>query len=119
MLKPTLLGTGLILLLAVTATIPFATIGHAQSNARVFELRTYTCNEGKLEALQKRFREHTTALFEKHGMTNIGYWVPQDPPRSQIRLFICWLIPAGKRRRRIGMRSGTTLNGRRFRPNPN
>jgi hypothetical protein len=71
------------LLLAVTGTATIVTIGRAQSNARVFELRTYTCNEGKLEALQKRFREHTTRLFEKHGMTNIGYWVPQDPPRSQ------------------------------------
>lgn len=49
----------------------------------MFELRTYTCNEGKLEALQTRFREHTMKLFEKHGMTNIGYWVPQDAPRSQ------------------------------------
>ncbi len=29
---------------------------------------------GKMAALQERFREHTTALFEKHGMKNIGYW---------------------------------------------
>jgi hypothetical protein len=49
----------------------------------VFELRTYTTNEGKLEALHKRFREHTTKLFEKHGMMNIGYWTPQDAPLSQ------------------------------------
>lgn len=55
----------------------------AQSPGRVFELRTYTCNEGKLEALQTRFREHTMQLFEKHGMTNVGYFVPQDAPRSQ------------------------------------
>ena len=49
---------------------------------RVFELRTYITHEGKLEALQARFRNHTTRLFEKHGMTNIGYWVPQDAPQS-------------------------------------
>jgi hypothetical protein len=54
----------------------------AQSGPRVFELRTYTTNDGKLEALKTRFRDHTTKLFEKHGMTNIGYWVPQDAPRS-------------------------------------
>lgn len=48
--------------------------------SRVFELRTYIAPEGKLEALHARFRQHTLKLFEKHGMTNIGYWVPQDEP---------------------------------------
>lgn len=47
---------------------------------KVFELRTYYTHPGKLPDLQARFRNHTTALFEKHGMTNIGYWVPQDEP---------------------------------------
>jgi hypothetical protein len=28
--------------------------------------------------LLKRFREHTTALFERHGMVNVGYWLPAD-----------------------------------------
>src|SRR3954452_1052531 len=50
---------------------------------RVFEIRTYTTEPGKLPDLLKRFRDHTTKLFEKHGMTNIGYWVPTDEPRSQ------------------------------------
>jgi hypothetical protein len=54
----------------------------AQSEARVFELRTYTTHEGKLPSLQARFRDHTMRLFEKHGMTNVGYWTPQDPPAS-------------------------------------
>jgi hypothetical protein len=43
---------------------------------RVFELRIYTTLEGRLPALQKRFREHTTRLFAKHGMTNIVYLTP-------------------------------------------
>jgi hypothetical protein len=46
---------------------------------RVFEMRTYHANPGKLEALHARFRDHTTRIFEKHGMTNVGYWVPIDP----------------------------------------
>ncbi|MEJ7710999.1 MAG: NIPSNAP family protein [Pyrinomonadaceae bacterium] len=54
----------------------------AASAERVFEIRTYTTNEGKLEALNKRFRNHTTKLFERHGMTNVGYWVPEDAPLS-------------------------------------
>ncbi len=51
---------------------------------RVFELRTYTTNEGKLPDLLKRFREHTTQIFEKHGMTNIGYWVPKEKPNTLV-----------------------------------
>lgn len=46
------------------------------ADAPVYELRIYVCNEGKLPDLLKRFRDHTVKLFEKHGMTNIGYWVP-------------------------------------------
>ena len=49
---------------------------------RLFEIRTYTTEPGKLDALNARFREHTTKLFEKHGMTNIGYWTPVDDPRA-------------------------------------
>jgi hypothetical protein len=66
-------------LAAATVAIPNA---RAQDH-RVFELRTYTCNEGKLPDLLARFRNHTTKIFERHGMTNIAYWVPQDEPNSQ------------------------------------
>jgi hypothetical protein len=54
-----------------------------QAENRVFELRTYTSKEGKLENVLARFRDHTTKLFEKHGMQNIGYWVAADAPASQ------------------------------------
>jgi hypothetical protein len=63
--------------------------GHSQASAdaasksRVFEIRTYTTEPGKLDALNARFRNHTMKLFEKHGMTNIGYWTPEDAPLSQ------------------------------------
>ena len=57
---------------------PVATV-HAAGN-RVFEMRTYTAAPGKFDALNARFRDHTLKLFEKHGMKNIGYWVPQDAP---------------------------------------
>ena len=66
--------------MAASITIPSAV---AQEHGRVFELRTYTCNEGKLPDLLARFRNHTTRLFEKHGMTNIAYWVPQDSPAHE------------------------------------
>ena len=57
-------------------------VAEAQSN-RIFELRTYTANPGRLDALNSRFRDHTIRIFEKHGMTNIGYWTPQDAPLSE------------------------------------
>ena len=49
---------------------------------QVFELRTYTAAEGKFDDLLARFRDHTLRIFEKHGMTNVGYWTPQDEPLS-------------------------------------
>ena len=49
---------------------------------RVFELRTYTAAPGRLENLNARFRDHTLKLFEKYGMTNVGYWVPLEGPRA-------------------------------------
>jgi hypothetical protein len=57
-----------------------ASVAQAQAGNRVFELRTYTAPDGKLPELQARFRNHTMRIFEKHGMKNVGYWVPQDAP---------------------------------------
>ena len=62
----------------------FASFAFAQT--RVFELRTYTCNEGKLDALKARFRDHTIEIFKRHGMESIGYWIPQDPEKSKTTL---------------------------------
>ena len=53
---------------------------------KVYEMRTYTCNEGKLPDLMKRFREHTIDIFKRHGMESVGYWVPQDPEKSKTTL---------------------------------
>ncbi len=50
----------------------------AAAGSRVFELRTYVTNEGKLDALDARFRSHTIKLFKKHGMTNLPYFHPTD-----------------------------------------
>ena len=56
------------------------TAAQAQVANRVFELRTYTAPDGKLPDLNARFRNHTMRIFQKHGMSNVGYWVPQDAP---------------------------------------
>ena len=53
-------------------------------DSRCFELRTYTPMPGKLEALNARFRDHTTALFKKHGMENVAYWISTDGPTNKL-----------------------------------
>lgn len=63
-----------------------ATLAQEMPRTPVFELRTYTTNDGKLDDLHARFREHTMVLFEKHGMHNVGYWVPDDQPNTLIYL---------------------------------
>ena len=79
-----LVPLGLVILgFVIGVWVTRATSGQAAAKNRVFELRTYTTNEGKLAALQARFRDHTTKLFEKHGMQNVGYWTPQEAPASQ------------------------------------
>ena len=64
----------LVLTLFVTALSVFAADKPREN--RCYELRTYFAAPGKLDALNARFRNHTCKIFEKHGMVNIGYWVP-------------------------------------------
>ena len=72
-----------ILLSLVFSLVFVAGMVLAQTGKRIFEIRTYTAHEGKLDALNARFRDHTTKLFEKHGMQNIGYWTPTDGAQSK------------------------------------
>jgi hypothetical protein len=82
---------------------------HAAAADRVFELRTYTTPPGKLDALKARFRDHTVKLFEKNGMTNIGYWVPQDKPLGDSTLIYLIAHPS---------REAATKNWAAFRADP-
>jgi hypothetical protein len=69
-----------------------------QASTRVFELRTYTAPDAeKFAMLNARFREHTTRLFEKHGMTNIGYWTPVDAPNTLIYIVAHQSMEAAKK----------------------
>ena len=49
-------------------------------DATVFELREYHANEGKLDTLLARFRDHTIAIFNRHHMESVAYWTPTDDP---------------------------------------
>src|ERR1700752_4641193 len=62
-------------------------LGRSATPQHVYELRMYKVNEGKMDALIARFGDHTDAIFKRHNMKSIGYWVPEDAPESQ-NLFI-------------------------------
>ena len=72
-------GAGLAGLQSATTAAPAA----VQASTRVFELRTYTANAGKFDAMKARFREHILPLFKKHNLTVVGFWTPADPPLSE------------------------------------
>ena len=67
------------LLFLASATLVAEPVKKAPAGTgRVFELRTYTASPGRLDALNARFRDHTVALFKKHGMEVVGFWEPLD-----------------------------------------
>src|SRR5579871_3187496 len=65
---------------------------------RFFEMRKYTANPGKLDALHARFRDHTNPLFIKHGIHIIGFWVPTDEKLSQNTLIYILAYPSKEAR---------------------
>jgi hypothetical protein len=63
-------------LLFTALVLAFLNTAQAQTQERIYELRTYVTNKGKLDTLLARFRDNTCRIFEKYGIQNIGYWVP-------------------------------------------
>ena len=76
-------------LCGVAAVVAFDKLraSNTDSPHHVYELRMYHVHDGKMDALKARFGDHTDALFKKHNMKSVGYWVPEDAPASQ-NLFI-------------------------------
>jgi len=89
--KRLILSLTIPLLAAVTTT---ADDPKPAADTRVFELRTYYANPGKMAALNARFRDHTCKLFEKHGMTCVGFWNPIDPKESEEVLVYLLAFPS-------------------------
>ncbi len=85
--------------------LPLAAVGRADdvvpgasATPRVFELRIYTTHPGRLDALNKRFREHTNRLFRKHGMELIGYWTPAEGEEAANTLVYILAYPSREAR---------------------
>jgi len=70
------------------------TTANAATNGRVFEIRTYTAEPGKLDELHARFRDHTLAIFKKHNMTSVAYFAPTDEPLSKNTLTYILAFPS-------------------------
>lgn len=77
-------------LLAPLMLAAVLTATSAEPDTRVFEMRTYYAAPGKLDALNARFRDHTIKLFTKHGITNIGYWMPIENPDNKLVYVIAY-----------------------------
>jgi hypothetical protein len=72
--------SGLIILTAALLLVnqPDSDLRTPAADTRCYEMRIYYAAPGKLNDLLARFRNHTTAIFKKHGMTNVGYWLPME-----------------------------------------
>lgn len=86
------------LVLAAAAVAPQVVRADDKSDDRVFEMRTYTTNDGKLDELHSRFRDHTNKLFEKHGMDLVGYWTPAEGPEAGSTLVYILAYPSREAR---------------------
>jgi hypothetical protein len=73
-----------------TAQVPAPPAAAPARETRVFELRTYYAADGKLEALNARFRDHAVRLFSKHGMTPIGFWTPEGNPDNKLIFLLAY-----------------------------
>jgi hypothetical protein len=84
-------------MIVVAALIAFnrpSAQGGKNVETRVFEMRTYYAHPGKMQALHERFRKHTCKLFEKHGMTIIGFWSPIDAKQAEDKMVYILAYPS-------------------------
>ncbi len=71
-----------------SSSAPGARVTSGADSTSVYELRIYSINPGKTEALLNRFRNHTLALFRKHGIESVGYWLPIDPKDQRLHFLL-------------------------------
>ncbi len=84
------------LLTLLTFGLLASTAVAADPDARLFEVRVYFAAEGKLDALNARFRDHTLKLFAKHGITSLGYFVPTKNTENKLVYFLAYADRAAR-----------------------
>ena len=65
---------------------------------RFFELRVYTAAPDRMDKLVGRFRDHTTRIFAKHGMTSVGYWTATSGDNAERTLVYILAYPSREAR---------------------
>ena len=73
-----------------------ATAADAPVPGKVYELRVYHTNPGKLDALHARFRDHTCKLFQKHGIELVGFWTPAQGEGANSTLYYIVAFPSAE-----------------------
>ena len=86
----------------------------AQAANRVFEIRTYTAQPGKFEAMKARFKDHIVpTMFPKYGMTLVGFWTASDAPLSENTLVYVLAHPSREAAKKNWDALGLGLSGPR------
>jgi len=72
------------ILVALVLILSGFAVGRASqpAPAHIYELRTYTAADGKLDNVVARFRDHTVRIFERHHMKSVGYWLPTEGDKA-------------------------------------
>ncbi|GAB3273062.1 hypothetical protein GCM10027347_45160 [Larkinella harenae] len=70
--------------LSLSVAGPTPKLEKTNESGRLYEMRIYYPTPGNFENIVDRFRKYTCRIFEKHGMTNVGYWVPTDASQEKI-----------------------------------
>lgn len=83
-------------LLAALFTPPTAAAADQAVSGKIYELRTYIAQPGKLDALHARFRNHTCKLFQKHGMELVGFWTPVEGEEASNTLIYIVAFPSAE-----------------------
>jgi hypothetical protein len=47
-----------------------------------YELRIYKAQPGRRDALAARFASRTAAIYARHGITNVGYFIPLETDKE-------------------------------------
>jgi hypothetical protein len=82
-----------ILMIGMAMISARATAADSAPSGKVYELRIYTTNPGKLDALNARFRNHTCKLFQKHGIELVGFWTPTQGEEAKNTLIYIIAFP--------------------------
>lgn len=78
------------IIVAIVLILSGFAVGRASqpAPAHIYELRTYTAADGKLDSVVARFRDNTIRIFNRHHMKSVGYWLPTEGEKAGTFVYI-------------------------------